>query len=210
MTNKINGPFGSYSAKSPGGILNALHAEGVPLTTVERVIVSFDTSVTGTIVEDDKTIATFKYFPDLDKTLFLFQVKTYGKQTATWDEEGKLRPKFKLSLYHHGSSSLVVSKHKDGDLFTQELFDFVSDLMSANISHVTADSSDYMKEENQKYLIKQEAGAFFQGGSSGFDQEFIYIEFWKPAGAQAFVDYINKNFYYEGVNQPPVHSMEVY
>lgn len=34
-------------------------------------------------------------------------------------------------------------------------------------------------------------------GSSGPYEEFIYIEFWKPEGAQAFVDYVNNNFVYK-------------
>ena len=33
------------------------------------------------------------------------------------------------------------------------------------------------------------------------------IEFWKPEGTQAFVDYINENFVYEGVTQPMVESL---
>lgn len=200
----VTGPFGSYEPNTMGGMLNLLHGQGVPLTTVENLNFDFTKKE---ITYDGLPFAMFKSFDGIEKPLFFFQNQNFGRQQAAWDEDGKLVPKFHLSLYHHGHSSLVITKQRDCQLFNKELYEFITKMMVANISHVTEDSSDYMKELNEMYLVKNASGAFFQGGSGGMDKEYIYIEFWKPAGAQAFVDYINNNFKYETIVKPPEMMM---
>lgn len=210
MTTIISGPFGNYNYATPGGILNALCAEGVPLITVERLNISFESNQGGVVKDGDERFATFKLFNGINKPLFYFQSQRIGQQTAIWDEDGKLRPKFKLSLYVHDQAALIVRADREKNLFTKELYEFVNEFLGANISHVDEDSPDWMKRNHEMYNLRQACGAFFQGGHGGHDKEWLYIEFWKPEGAQAFVDYINNNFVYEGVTQPPAHSMEVY
>lgn len=188
---KINGPFGLYPRNTGGAILNSIYAMGVPLSTVERLTID-----DGRVLNGPKEFARYKWFEGITQPLFYFQSDVYGRQNVIWSDDKKLRPKFHLSLYHHGSASLVIYKQREKDLFTQELYDFIKQFIAANVAHVTENSSDWAKKNNEMYNIRQKAGAFFQGGSNSFDEGFIYIEFWKPEGAQAFVDYVNNNFVY--------------
>jgi hypothetical protein len=193
--NTISGPFGSYPYNSAGAILNSLCHEGVPLNKVESVQISENTITYG-----GKEFARYKFFDGIDKPLFYFQDTAYGRQTAIWyDDQGKkvLKPKFKLSLHTHGSVSLVISEFKDKSLFTEDLWYFIKTMMYANLSFVDENSTQGEKTENEMYKLKKDSGAFFQGGSESPKSEYIYIEFWNPKGAQAFVDYINNNFVYK-------------
>lgn len=193
---KISGPFGIYPLKSGGGVLNSLCAERVPLNTVERLTIMGD----GTLKDGEETFARYKYFNGIDKPLFFFTKDNYARQDAMWhtvDDKKVLRPHLKLSLYLHDNASLVLYQPRDGSVFTEELYDFIKYFIGANISHINETSPDWMKQNHEMYKIRQDAGAFFQGGSDGFQNGFLYIEFWKPEGAQAFVDYINNNFVYK-------------
>lgn len=201
----ISGPFGSYDYDSMGGVLNSLYKEGVPLNTVERVTVDFKNKV---IKDGEVEFAKFKFFENIEKPLFCFQSQNYHRQSSMFDHDDKLKPNFKLCMYVHGSASLVISKVEDSRLFTRELYYFIKKIMAANVSHIDEDSPAWMKESNEMYELKNNAGAYFQGGSDSFEDEYIYIEFHKPAGAQAFVDYVNENFTYEGVVRPPVMPMD--
>lgn len=189
---KINGPFGAYPRHSTGAVLNALFSAGVPLVIVEQLTIDV-----GRVMDGSKEFARYKWFDGIEQPLFYFQNDVYGRQLATWDEDKKLRPKFHLSLHHHGSASLVIYKQRDKNLFTKELYDFIKGFIGADVSHVTESSSEWSKKNHEMYKIRQEASAFFQGGSNSFDDGFIYIEFWKPEGGQAFVDYVNNNFVYK-------------
>lgn len=195
----ISGPFGNYPRHSSGAVLNALCSASVPLVIVERLTIG-----DGRVMDGSKEFARYKWFDGVTQPLFYFQSDTYGRQSALWGDDKKLRPKFHLSLHHHGNASLVIYKQRENDLFTQELYDFIKGFIAANVSHVTENSSDWVKKNHEMYNIRQKAGAFFQGGYNSFEEGFIYIEFWKPEGAQAFVDYVNENFVYEGRVRPPM------
>lgn len=193
---KISGPFGDYPVNSGGGILNALCKEGVPLNIVEQLTINGN----NTLLDGTANFAQYKYFNGIDKPLFFFNKETYSRQNAMWhtvDAKKVLRPHLKLCMYLHGNASLVLYKPRDGSVFTEELYDFIKGFIGANISHVNELSSEWMKRAHEMYKIRQDAGAFFQGGSDGFQNGFLYIEFWKPEGAQAFVNYINENFVYK-------------
>lgn len=192
MTSKISGPFGSYDWGTAGAILNSLCKHyNIPLPTVERLRID-----KGELTENDKLFANYKWIEGIERPLFRFSdYVTYGRQNRF--VEGK--PKFHLELYVHNNPGFVVSEFRDKKLFTPELWQFVDRMMSANISHMSEHPSEYEKKEHEMYQLRQAAGAFFQGGASGPDQKFIYIEFWKPEGAQAFVDYINENFRYKSM-----------
>jgi len=190
-------------------LLNSLCEEGVPLNIVERLTIMCD----GTLKDGEETFACYKYFDGIDKPLFFFNSVNYGHQNAVWhtvDGKEVLRPQLKLSLYLHNNASLVLYKPRDRSVFTEDLYDFIKRFMNANISHVTESSSEWTKQNHQMYKIREDAGAFFQGGSDSFHNGFLYIEFWKPKGAQAFVDYVNNTFVYEGFTPSPVESMEYY
>jgi hypothetical protein len=209
MTTNISGPFGNYPAKSGGGILNALCNERVPLNIVERLTINGD----GTLNDGTVQFARYKHFNGIDKPLFFFANDAYARQNAMWHDVGNkkvLRPNLKLCMYLHGNASLVLYKPRDGSVFTEELYDFINGFIGANISHINESSPEWVKQNHEMYKIRKEAAAFFQGGSDGFHNGFLYIEFWKPEGAQAFVDYINNTFVYEGVTPPPTESMEHY
>lgn len=204
MTTNISGPFGNYNYATPGGVLNALCAEGVPLNTVERVTVSFTGNHGGEIKDGKELFATFKVFPAMNRVLFMFRKHDYSQQSAMWGHDKKLRPKFKLCLYVHDQPGLIVRADRDKNLFTKELHEFITMFIRADISHINENSPDWMKKNHEMYNVRQAAGAFFQGGHGSHDKEWFYIEFWKPEGAQAFVDYVNENFVYEGRVQPPM------
>ena len=46
--------------------------------------------------------------------------------------------------------------------------------------------------DDERYKIAKQAGAFLQGG---YDQIYgwILIEFWKPNGAENFINYVNEH-----------------
>lgn len=203
----ISGPFGAYPINSGGGVLNALCGEGVPLNTVERLTICHKVGDYNIVKDGDTEFARYKYFDGIDTPLFMFQNQNYGRHSAVWNENDVLQPKLKLCLHHHGSASLVMSTHRDNDLFTEDLYLFIKGMLGANRSHISEDSSEWEKLNHKQYVLKNNASAFFQGGSEKFD-EYLYIEFWKPAGAQAFIDHINETFVYKGRVKPPVHSME--
>ena len=204
---KINGPFGNYPVKGLGGVLNALCAEGVPLHVVESVTLGEKHGEYMLVKQGSDEFARYKYFEGIDLPLFYFQGKSYGHQEVMWNDKDELVPKLKLSMYLHGTASLVVRVDRDGDVFTNELYQFISEIMFSNISHVSEISPDWMIKNNTQYKLRQAAGAFFQGGSGGPEKEWLYIEFALPQGAQAFVDYINNNFVYKGRVKPPLMMM---
>lgn len=163
-----------YPRKSVGHILHHLRRHGIPETIAGTVIVG-----AGVINYYTKPFATYKYFDGIEYPLFNFQDKVYAQHRHTTD--GKtLKSNFHLSLTHHGTSGIVVY----GWDATQSLREFLNGMLT-----------NYMP--SPCYAIHQAAGAFFQGGSQAVEDSehgYIYIEFLKPQGAQAFVDYLNNNF----------------
>ena len=67
---------------------------------------------------------------------------------------------------------------------------YITDRVHKAISGVMNDK--YMRSPN--YAAVTEATAFFQGGSESPNSDWYYIEFWKPEGAQAYVDKVNAEF----------------
>ena len=90
-------------------------------------------------------------------------------------------PQYRLSVGLHDNPSLVVT----GFDASQGLRQHIRSFMMTN----------YMP--SPEYKINQDAGAFFQGGYQDAEDDncgFIYIEFWKSAGTQAWIDHLNKTF----------------
>ncbi len=171
-----------YERRSIGHVLEALRALGIPETIAGTVTVGG-----GEIKYHAEVFATYKYFDDIEQPLFNFKHPVYNQQKCVVND-GKpltMRPSFRLTLSHHQTPGLIIT----GLLATQNLRQFIRGVMT-NLS------------TDPCYEISQNAGAFFQGGyeNANVDADpqvgYIYIEFWKPSGAQKFVDYINDNFKY--------------
>lgn len=163
-----------YPRKSVGHILHYLRERGIPERIAGTVTVG-----AGVINLYKENFAVYKYFEGIEQPLFRFQDRTYGQHHHVTDGD-KLISKFHLSLSNHNTAGLVVT----GWDATQDLREFLRGMLT----NWTSD---------ERYAIHKDACAFFQGGSvDAPDDEhgFIYVEFWKSTGAQAFVDYLNANF----------------
>lgn len=178
MTSAVtnSGPFGQYSRGSTGHVLNALCKVGVPLHIVEEVC--FSLSKTEAMLKYcGKEFCRYKYFNGIEQPLFLFHDSTYGKQRMIVDPEaGTVRPRFHLGLSVQGTPGLTI----DCPEASKELRDLIKWMCSTNCD------SDFVRD------LAHETIALFEGGDHAGAQ--IDVRFWKPEGAQAFVDFINQNF----------------
>lgn len=174
---KINyhhGPFGHYDPKTAGGVLNALYHLGVPMHVCEDV-----TLEPGLINYRNSPFATYKFYEGIEQPLFMMTNSVFmHRQSMIRNFDGSLSPKFHLSMGPHCSASLIVTDNEA----TPELYDFLMGTMLTNDMRAPG------------YRLHKDAGAFFQGGHGSPDGKWFYIEFSHPAGAQAFVDYINRHF----------------
>lgn len=84
---------------------------------------------------------------------------------------------FKYTMSIHNTFGFVI----DGEHATPKLHAFLHRMLT----NWTPDPC---------YKIHQEAGAFFQGGAHDPDGGWFYIEFWRPGGVKAFMDYLNANY----------------
>ena len=173
MTIKTTGPFGTHEKGDPGHVLNALVAAAVPVNIVDQLRFGKNEE----ILLNGVVFANYKYFPGIAKPLFRFQDEEYNAQGFLVEADGSLTAKFHLSLSVHGTADLVVA----GVPATPELHDFLCGMLTNWTTDV-------------RYEIHKAAGAFFQCGYGSPKGEYFYIEFWRPSGAEAFVDYINDNY----------------
>lgn len=164
--NHASGPFGNYDRHCPGHVLNNLCHLGIPLQIVSSLTVSKDS-----INYSGKRFAVYKYFEGIDQPLFHFDDHHY--QTML-NHDGN----YVLSLGVHGNPSLVLTGGYHADKVAWET--------------INRGLTNYMLDPF--YKLKNESGAFFQGGSQWIDntEGFLYVEFWKPSGAQAWVDAFNE------------------
>lgn len=180
------GPFGNYERSSTGHVLNALSHLGIPMHVVESVQFAEDREMK----LHGKLFGKYKYFEGIEQPLFLFFGTNYNQQKMVIQQDKSLRPAFHLCLSNHDTPGLIFS----GREATVELHEFMTGLLSAN--HI----------DDPRYHLRQTAGAFFQGGHQRPDGEYIYIEFWQPKGAQAFVDYVNENYKPKSLEQSHVEN----
>lgn len=166
-----------YPRTSIGHVLHYLREWGVPETTAGRVTVG-----NGKISDGNKLFALYRYFDGIEQPLFMFMDTAFKNQIVEIQADGSLKAKFRLCLGAHMSPSLVVEGHQA----TRELYEFLQRKCF----------TQYIDEPG--YQLTQRSGAFFQGGSHDADGKWFYVEFWRPEGAQAFVDFVNENY------KPPV------
>lgn len=86
----MSNPFGNYDKGTMGHILNALHAFGIPITTVENLILSTDQEV----YMGSKLYAKWRYFDDIEQPLFYFTNEFFMTQKYEMKEDSSLVPKF--------------------------------------------------------------------------------------------------------------------
>lgn len=173
-TVKIPGPFGDYNHGTVGAILNAARRyENVPLGKVERFQVGG-----GVIADGVNIIARYKWFDGLDRPCFywLGEYRTYSNFRMQ-ERDGKQVPKFRATLTCHEMAGLEVN----GELATPALHRFFRRMLT----NYTNDPC---------YALHKACGAFFQGGSQDANGKWFLLEFWIPAGVQAFIDYLNENY----------------
>lgn len=170
---KISGPFGNYERGTPGSILNALHAIGVPINQIEDVTIGADKIMLG-----EEAFANYRFFDGIDLPLFRFyKIPQLNEQHIVVDKDGILQPQFRLVLTNHDTPGLIFN----GEVATVKLHEF----LKGTLTTYTTDSW---------YKVHKDAGAFFQGGINEPNGKWFYIEFWKPSGAQAYVDKLNTEY----------------
>lgn len=168
-----------YPRNSLGHILDSLRDLGIPETISGSVTVG-----DGKVNYTGETFAHYKYFDGIEQPLFRFSNIAYNQHRHIIDHDEKLKSNFHLSLSNQNTPGLIVT----GFDASQNLRDFIKRTMLTSI----------MTEPG--YKLKTESGAFFQGGAEDASPDhdpfmgYLFIEFWKSEGAQAFVDYINENF----------------
>lgn len=176
---EISGPFGKYPWGSLGGLLNEAHAVGVPITIAEDLRLQNE----GELHYREECCGYYKWYVGIDYPLYLWvgeKFQSYNQQiVVVYPEKKVMKPKFRLTLCTHRTPAFEIS----GDLATPELHEFLKAMLT-----------NWM--DDPRYKLNQNAGAFFQGGSHDPNGKWFLIEFWKPEGAQAFVDYINEHFEY--------------
>lgn len=176
MNDHETGPFGHYEKGTSGHVLNALCDYGVPLTVVENI--QFNKGELFFIGATREHYGRYKYFDGIDRPLFSFQNQALMAQPIVLQHDGTKKAKFRLNLSVHGTPGFIIS----GKDATPQLHAFIRYPVLTNMM------------THECYKLHQAAGAFFQGGSNDPNGEFIYLEFWKPEGAQAVVDYINEHY----------------
>ncbi len=166
--------FGNYKQGTTGSLLNDLYDWGVPLPVVEQLTIGDDV-----VNLNSNVFARYKFFDGIEKHLFQFRDSAYKNlcHRVSVSEEGKLCSEFRLILTPNDTPGMV-SVHKVPGLH----------------AFLNRSLTNYMTDP--WYKVHKEAGAFFQGGYDEPDGDRFFIEFWNPAGAQAYVDKVNTELPY--------------
>lgn len=176
MSEKINGPFGSYDWGSPGALLNSLvRSERVPLNRAEHLQIKDS----GEIYEGKTRLAFYKWFEGISTPCLHWvdpSAHSYAEAPGV-SKNGVIVPKFKPSLCVHGTPALEVSDN----WATPALHYFLRGMLT-----------NYTDDE--RYKLHQAAGAFFQGGHNDPNGKWFLVEFWKPEGVETFIQYINEHY----------------
>lgn len=171
----MQGPFGDYQGECMGSLLNTIvRVENIPMHIAEDVYTE-----DGFVKDHGNTLGQYCWFPELNKYLFYWYNRTYNQQQMIIGQDFKLKAKFRLQLSLNRMACIHVSGFEPEQM--KEIKTFICSMLI-----------NYMKDPC--YKLSQDAGAFFQSGSEKEVPDYILIEFWKPEGAQAWVDYFNANF----------------
>lgn len=122
-------------------------------------------------------LADYRYFDGIDYPLFLWKhpsVAEYIGQRILTQPNGFLKADFRLNYTHHNTLGFIISGENASPL-----------IHTAIMRMLTNWTND------PRYDLTKDAGAFFQGGSNDRNGKWFYVEFWKPEGAQAWMDQFN-------------------
>lgn len=171
----MQGPFGNYEGECMGSLLNTIvRVENIPMRIAEDVYTE-----DGFLKDHGDVLGQYKWFSEFGKYLFYWYSDIYNRQTFVIQEDKSLKPEFRLQL----SLNRMACIHVSG---------FEPELMKEIKTFIRSMLTNYM--EDPCYELTQQAGAFFQSGSEKEVPDYILIEFWKPQGAQAWVEHFNANF----------------
>ena len=146
-----------------------LEKELVNLGVPEEDVKKMQFSMTE-VIKDGVVFAKHKLFLDFKQPLFWF---ANGSHKNLQDSTTK---DYKLCLCPNMTPALVL----DGQEHASE----------TTWNTVSRCLTNFMTDPF--YDLHQKAGAFFQGGSNNPLGGYIFVEFWKPKGAQAWLDAFNK------------------
>ena len=173
--NTVEGPFGSYDHGAPGAVLNHLvRGENVPLSIVETLQIGKEV-----IMKGNEQVGMFKWFDGISTPCVLWLVPSAHayREPKVIIKNGISVPQFRPSLCVHGTPALEVN----GEWATPALHWFLQGMLTN-------------WTDDERYKLHQAAGAFFQGGHSDPNGKWFLMEFWKPEGVEAFIQYINEHY----------------
>ena len=173
--NTVEGPFGSYDHGAPGAVLNHLvRGENVPLSIVETLQIG-----NKVIMKGNEQVGMFKWFDGISTPCVLWLVPSAHayREPKVIIKNGISVPQFRPSLCVHGTPALEVN----GEWATPALHWFLQGMLTN-------------WTDDERYKLHQAAGAFFQGGHSDPNGKWFLMEFWKPEGVEAFIQYINEHY----------------
>lgn len=175
MSEKINGPFGSYDWGTPGALLNSLvRKENVPVNRVEHFRIG-----AADISEGSERVAFFKWFKGISTPCLQWVVPSARayREPKVIVKNGISVPQFRPSLCVHGTPALEV----DGEWATPALYYFLKGIFT-----------NWM--DDPRYTMHREAGAFFQGGYDRPNDNWFLIEFLNTRGVERFIEYVNEHY----------------
>lgn len=161
---KFASPFDNTVRASDDHVRNALFECGIPAEEVKELVITRTK-----ILKEGCVFADYDYFSEIEQPLFRFQVPRFCNL------QDKRTGHYKLVLGPHSHPSLILQGKDHATLIAWQT--------------VNRCLTNYIKDPF--YELSRNAGAFFQGGSSNPEQEYIYVEFWKFKGAQAWLDAFN-------------------
>ena len=174
-----NGPFGHYDRGAPGHVLNTLvRYYMVPLHVVERLRIGADGNIDSGF---DEIFCQYKYFDGIETPLISFTSDKKVNQKCIHDEEnGVLVPRFILHLSDDDLPCLIV----EGSLATLEMFSFLCSL------------GEYEHLAGEQRELNIDAGVVLKSGFIQSTDDRYVVEFTKPEGVCAWLDYLNDHFTY--------------
>lgn len=162
----MSGPFGNYTGRCIGTILNAMSRdENIPLHYCESVTVGLNEIKLGRL-----TFGEYRWLGDTDKPIFEWQTAIYNQHSKIITHSG-LKPKLRIQLYQRNPALVLRGEN----FVTKSLYDFIK--------------SDTFKN-SEAYVNSKPLLAYFSLG------ELMVIYFNDLNNAQQLVDYINNNFMY--------------
>lgn len=186
----------TYPRTSLGHILQALRDWGIPETIAGSVTVGLfdsDQNKRDRVFYGGQLFAEYKYLDGIEQPLFRWHqhALSYGTQRLERQEDGSLKPKFRLSLGPHGHAALIIQGHEA----VPELHAFLDKLCPVfPLKKMRDHPVPTEPVDAAPFNVVMNSGACFQGGQKDPNGNYFYIEFWRPEGAQAFVDYVNENY----------------